>query len=129
MKSKKPLLAAAVALAAVFSAIAGEGDVLARFYGENVGKALRRIPSWVVPENAFVGLSNSDFEDESGATQKRIFDAYRDRSDWDVITYTLVVRCADEAAFLARLTDMSEGTVSPLRYEEMYLAWPEEGAP
>ena len=94
MKSKKPLLAAAVALAAVFSAIAGEGDVLARFYGENVGKALRRIPSWVVPENAFVGLSNSDFEDESGATQKRIFDAYRDRSDWNVITYTL--RCVPD---------------------------------
>lgn len=52
-----------------------------------------------------------------------------DRTFTDVITYTLVVRCADEAAFLARLTDMSEGAVEPLRYEELYLAWPEEDAP
>ena len=51
-----------------------------------------------------------------------------DRTFTDVITYTLVVRCADEAGFLARLTDMSEGSVEPLRYEELYLAWPEEGA-
>ena len=47
----------------------------------------------------------------------------------DVITYTLVVRCADEAGFLARLTDLSEGSVEPLRFEELYLAWPEEAAP
>ena len=52
-----------------------------------------------------------------------------DRTFTDVITYTLVVRCADETAFLARLTDMTEGSVEPLRYEELYLAWPEVGAP
>ena len=52
-----------------------------------------------------------------------------DKAFTDVITYTLVVRCADEAGFLKRLTNMSEGTVEPLRYEEMYLAWPEEDAP
>ena len=52
-----------------------------------------------------------------------------DKAFTDVITYTLVVRCADEAAFLARLRNMSEGTVEPLRYEEIYLAWPEESAP
>ena len=46
----------------------------------------------------------------------------------DVVTYTLVVRCADEPDFLARLTNMSEGTVEPLRCEELYLAWPEEDA-
>ena len=51
-----------------------------------------------------------------------------DRTFTDVITYTLVVRCADEAGFLARLTDMSEGAVEPLRYEELYLPWPEEDA-
>lgn len=49
-----------------------------------------------------------------------------DKTFTDVITYTFVVRVADETAFLARLTNMSEGTVSPLRYEELYLAWPEE---
>ena len=52
-----------------------------------------------------------------------------DKAFTDVITYTLVVRCADEAGFLKRLTNMSEGAVEPLRYEEMYLAWPEEDAP
>ncbi len=52
-----------------------------------------------------------------------------DKTFTDVITYTLLVRCADEADFLARLTDMSEGGVEPLRYEELYLAWPEEDAP
>ena len=51
-----------------------------------------------------------------------------DKTFTDVITYTLVVRCADEEGFLKRLTNLSEGTVSPLRYEEVYLAWPEEDA-
>ena len=50
-----------------------------------------------------------------------------DRSFTDVVTYTLAVRCADEAGFLARVRDVSEGTASPLRVEEVYLAWPEEG--
>ena len=52
-----------------------------------------------------------------------------DKAFTDVITYTLVVRCRDEEGFLARLTNLSEGTVEPLRYEELYLAWPEEDAP
>ena len=52
-----------------------------------------------------------------------------DKSFTDVITYTLTVRCADEADFLAKLTNASEGTVSPLKCEEVYLAWPEEDAP
>ena len=52
-----------------------------------------------------------------------------DKAFTDVITYTFCVRCADEAAFLKRLTNMSEGVVQPLRYEEIYLAWPEEDAP
>ena len=52
-----------------------------------------------------------------------------DKSFTDVITYTLTVRCADEGDFLAKLTDLSEGTVEPLRCEELYLAWPEEAEP
>lgn len=44
----------------------------------------------------------------------------------DVISYTLMVKVRDEEAFLARLTDMAEGKLEPLRVEEMYLAWPEE---
>jgi putative IMPACT (imprinted ancient) family translation regulator len=52
-----------------------------------------------------------------------------DKAFTDVVTYTLVVRCADEEGFLARLSNMSEGAVEPLRYEELYLAWPEEDVP
>ena len=44
----------------------------------------------------------------------------------DVITYTLIVKCEDEDGFVSRVVNMSEGTVEPLRYEEMYLAWAEE---
>lgn len=47
----------------------------------------------------------------------------------DVISYTLIVKVEDEEAFLARLTDMSEGKLEPLRVEEAYLAWPEEDEP
>ena len=49
-----------------------------------------------------------------------------DKSFTDVITYTIIVKTEDEEAFLARVTNMSEGTIEPLRVEEMYLAWPEE---
>ena len=51
-----------------------------------------------------------------------------DKDYTDRISYTLIVRCADEEGFLARVTDMSEGRVEPLRVEEMYLPWPEEDA-
>ena len=49
-----------------------------------------------------------------------------DKSYTDVITYTMIVRCRDEAGFLSRVTDMSEGRVEPLRAEEVYLPWSEE---
>ena len=52
-----------------------------------------------------------------------------DKAFTDVVTYTLVVRCADEAGFVQRVANLSDGAVSPLRFEEVYLAWPEEDAP
>ena len=52
-----------------------------------------------------------------------------DKRFTDVVTYDLAVRCADEAAVLERLTDLTEGTVSPVKREEGYLAWPEEDSP
>lgn len=52
-----------------------------------------------------------------------------DKAFTDVVTYTLAVRCADEAGFLGRVANLTDGAVSPLRCEELYLAWPEEDAP
>lgn len=43
----------------------------------------------------------------------------------DVVTYTLLVRTSDEEAFAARLTDLSEGALSPLHCEEIYHPWSE----
>lgn len=51
-----------------------------------------------------------------------------DKAYTDVITYTMIVKTQDEEGFIARIVDMSEGTIEPLRAEEMYLAWPEEEA-
>ena len=47
----------------------------------------------------------------------------------DVVILTLVVRTADETGFVARLTNLSEGRLEPLRCEEFYRPWPEEDAP
>lgn len=49
-----------------------------------------------------------------------------DKQFTDVITFTLILRTTDEEGFLARLTDYTEGSIEPLRYEEFYQAWPEE---
>ena len=84
----------ACALLSATQSFAAEGDVLSRFYAENEGRELRRLPSWIVPENAFIGLSNPDFDDPSNATQRRLFEMFRDKSDWNVITYTL--RCVPD---------------------------------
>ena len=51
-----------------------------------------------------------------------------DKSYTDVVTFTLVVRCEDEAGFLRRVANLSDGAVEPLRVEEVYLAWPEAEA-
>ena len=45
----------------------------------------------------------------------------------DAVILTLVVRTSDEEAFAARLTNISEGRLEPLRCEEFYRPWPEEG--
>ena len=42
------------------------------------------------------------------------------------VSPTLAVRTADEQGFIARLIDLTEGRIEPLRVEEVYLAWPEE---
>ena len=88
------LVAFVAVLVCAVAVRAGETNVLERFYSENAGRALRRIPSWVVPENAFLSLSNSDFDEPDMRTQKRIFAEFVNKSDWNVLTYTL--RCVPD---------------------------------
>lgn len=46
-----------------------------------------------------------------------------DKTFTDVITYTLLLKQQDEPGFLARVTNLSEGTISPLLFEELYHPW------
>ena len=49
-----------------------------------------------------------------------------DKDFSDVITLTLLVKCADEDKLLADLTQLSEGRLEPMRFDETYMAWPED---
>ena len=49
-----------------------------------------------------------------------------DKQFADVITLTLLVRCADQDKVLCDLSALSDGTLEPLLFEETYLPWPEE---
>ena len=49
-----------------------------------------------------------------------------DKDFSDVITLTLLVRCADEDKLLADLMQLSEGRLEPMRFDETYMAWPED---
>ena len=44
----------------------------------------------------------------------------------DVVTLNLVVKCMDEETLLKQITDLSEGRLEPMRFEEFYRAWPED---
>ncbi len=49
-----------------------------------------------------------------------------DKQFSDVITLTFLVKTQDEDALLQELTALSEGRLEPIRFEELYDAWPEE---
>ena len=49
-----------------------------------------------------------------------------DKDFSDVITLTLLIKCADEDKLLADLTQLSEGRLEPMRFDETYMAWPED---
>ena len=44
----------------------------------------------------------------------------------DVITFTFVVKTRDEPALMDSLTQLSEGRLSPMRFDEFHMAWPED---
>lgn len=41
----------------------------------------------------------------------------------DVVTFTLILKTGDEAGFIARLADATDGAVQPLRFEEFLYPW------
>ena len=49
-----------------------------------------------------------------------------EKSFTDVVTLTLLVKDTDEEALTKVITDISEGTIEPIRFDEFYRAWPEE---
>ena len=52
-----------------------------------------------------------------------------DKAFAEQVTLTLLVRDTDAAALEAKLIDLSEGTLEPVRFDEFYYAWKEVEAP
>ena len=48
-----------------------------------------------------------------------------DKTFSDAITFTLLTRVSDEDALLRDLEQLSDGRLQPLRFDELYRAWPE----
>lgn len=57
--------------------MASKDSPLTRFYSKNDGKTIRRLPSWIVPENAFSGFG---VDNAVKALQKRKLDTPQDIS-------------------------------------------------
>ena len=49
-----------------------------------------------------------------------------DKQFSDVITFSFLVKEQDEESVLADITSLSEGRLEPLRFDELYDAWPED---
>ena len=60
--------------AAAWLAVAAADDPLSRFWRENDGKTVRRLPVDVLPENAFWGFITRDFPDGMKAIRYPIAD-------------------------------------------------------
>ena len=86
------VFSAAVALCAIAEG-ASPSDPLARFWRENDGKTVRRLPVDVVPENVFWGFGTRDFPDGLKAF-KRMIDESVAKSTYNCVTLTL--RCNPE---------------------------------
>ena len=80
----------AVATAELLAVPAGP---LARFWRENDGKTVRRLPVDVVPENAFWGFGTRDFPDGMKAFNRMADEGFA-KSTYNCITLTL--RCNPE---------------------------------
>lgn len=81
-----------LAVSLVAFAVCAE-DALARFWRENDGKTVRRLPVQVMPENVFWSFGTRDFS-EGMKTFGKLMDEGLDRSTYNCITLTL--RCNPE---------------------------------
>ena len=95
MKRLFTLLAIACFVFSLQAQNPSQEGVLERFYRENDGKTLRRLPSWVMVQPSALMLHTADLKEEPGAdVLARLFDLFRDRSDWNVLTFAL--RCVPD---------------------------------
>lgn len=49
-----------------------------------------------------------------------------DKAFSDVIVMTILVKCQDEDAFTRAIIEKTDGSVEPIRMEEVYMAWTEQ---
>jgi len=94
MKADRGLLCTVAGVFA-FASMAAEADALTRFWRENDGKTVRRLPVNVMPENVFLSFGNKDFSDDF-RTFGALMDALDAKSTYNCITLTL--RCNPELA-------------------------------
>ena len=81
-----------VVAAAWLTAVAS-GDPLVRFWRENDGKTVRRLPVDMLPENAFWGFNTRDFPDGMKAFSRMVDEGFAN-STYNCVTLTL--RCNPE---------------------------------
>jgi hypothetical protein len=79
--------------AAAWLAVTAADDPLARFWRENDGKTVRRLPVDVLPENAFWGFITRDFPDGMKAFNRMVDEGFA-KSTYNCVTLTL--RCNPE---------------------------------
>ena len=82
-----------------------DGEVLRRFYAENDGRSLRRLPSWIVPENAFAYIGRDQVDDPENTVQRRFFTLFRERSDWNLLTYCARFAEHDDPRVMGRVAE------------------------
>ncbi len=66
-----------------------QGDALEKFWDSLNGTPVERLPVQVVPENAFISLSNVNFERPANDLENRLVDELGTNSTYNVITLTL----------------------------------------
>ena len=88
----KSIVIASLAVAAA-ELLAVPADPLARFWRENDGKTVRRLPVDVLPENVFWSFTTRDFPDGMKAFNRLVDEGFA-RSTYNCVTLTL--RCNPE---------------------------------